>query len=365
MAATTAAVLRPARAFADERPTVTDHARTRQAVTSFMREHSIPGLSLAFSYAGGLIYQEGFGLADSERKEKVSPSHVFRIASISKPITAVALFTLIERGAISLDSLIFGANGILGSVFTTPANGTYIEQIRLRHLLTHTAGGWQNDEHDPMFTHPAMDHKQLIRWTLANLPLTNPPGSRYAYSNFGYCILGRVIEKLTSRPYHQYVRQMVIDRCGLGTMRIAKNTLAERAPDEVRYYNPPGEDPYNMNVARMDSHGGWLATPTDLVNFATHVDGFSAERNILHAGTILQMTTPTAANSHYAHGWAVNESHNWWHSGSLPGTASVMVRTSKNFCWAAITNFRENTRNTADALDTLMWQLVGINGWKA
>ncbi|MGH7869222.1 MAG: serine hydrolase domain-containing protein [Candidatus Dormibacteraceae bacterium] len=239
-----------------------------------------------------------------------------------------------------------------------------MEDVTVEHLLTHTAGGWQNDRADPMFSHPAMDHQQLISWTLAHQALTHPPGQQYAYSNFGYCVLGRVIEKLSGQSYEKQVCEDVLASCGITRMRISGNTRAERAPGEVAYYDQDGEAPYQMNVRRMDSHGGWLATATDLVRFLVRVDGFPTKPDILKPETIKLMTTASSASPGYAKGWCVNKYNSWWHMGSLPGTTTVMVRTSHQFCWAALTNTRK-VKSSLDAdLDKLTWDMTGkINQW--
>jgi len=73
------------------------------------------------------------------------------------------------------------------------------------------------------------------------------PGTSFAYSNFGYCILGRVIEKLTGQTYEKYITENILKRCGISDMRIAGNTLTDRAINEVKYYSQTGGDPYGMN----------------------------------------------------------------------------------------------------------------------
>jgi D-alanyl-D-alanine carboxypeptidase len=91
-------------------------------------------------------------------------------------------------------------------------------------------------------------------------------------------------------------------------IRIAGNTLKDRGLKEVTYYGQgqgPYDDPYAINVTRMDSHGGWIAPPVDLVRFATHVDGFDVSRSILKAETIRRMRTLSAVNGNYARGWKV------------------------------------------------------------
>lgn len=335
-------------------------------VGAFMSAHSVPGLSVAVARDGELLFQRGFGFADRDRNEKVTPAHLFRIASVSKPITSVTLFRLMEEGRLTLEDTVFGPGGILGDAFGKPPYKRWVDEVRIKHLLTHTGGGWQNDSTDPMFRSPGMNHQQLITWAIENVPLAHPPGEQYAYSNFGFCILGRVIEKLTGVRYEQHVRDAILKRCEVTDMRIGGNTLADRAPGEVIYYGAGGQNPYDMNVRRMDSHGGWLATARDLAMFASHVDGQSASRNILKPGSIREMTTASSANAGYAKGWAVNRVPNWWHAGSLPGTTSIMVRTASGFCWAALANSREASGDTGNAMDQMMWDMVRqVKRWKA
>jgi CubicO group peptidase (beta-lactamase class C family) len=336
-----------------------------EVATSFMKKYNVSGLSVAIARAGHFVYQQPFGMADRQAGKRLTSSHLFRIASVTKPITSVAIFTLIEQGRLRLNDRIFGKSAVLGTDYGTPPYKQYVTDITLEHLLTHTCGGWQNDGSDPMFRFPKMDHAQLISWTLDHEALTHRPGEHWAYSNFGYCVLGRVIEKTTRQPYRDFVRESILARCGINCMRIAGNTLRERAPNEVIYYGQGGEDPYDMNVERMDSHGGWLATPSDLVRFLTHVDGFATISNILRKETIKVMTEPCSANSGYAKGWLVNSARNWWHNGSLPGSTTIMVRTSSGFCWAALTNTRSYSGNIGGDLDQMVWEMVHkIKSWQ-
>jgi CubicO group peptidase (beta-lactamase class C family) len=202
----------------------------------------------------------------------------------------------------------------------------------------------------------------LIASTVRNRPLDHPPGTAYAYSNFGYCVLGRVIEKVTGLTYPQAVAQRVLTPCGITDMQIAGNAPMERAPNEVVYYGQKDGDPYKWNVRRMDSHGGWIATPTALVKFFLRVDGFPTVPDLLRDDTLRSMTTPTAANPNYACGFAVNRVPNWWHAGSLPGTQSIFVRTASGLCWAAVAN----TRAEGLDLDRMMWQMAkAVPAWRA
>src|SRR5262249_10283451 len=159
-------------------------------------------------------YEEAFGFADLDARTALSPAHRFRIASISKPITSVAIFKLIEQGKLALADRVFGSSGDLQNDYGPVPPGARIGDITIEHLLTHTAGGWPNDETDPMGKQHALDHAGLIAWTLKTRPLDHPPGAVFAYSNFGYCLLGRVIEKVTGRAYAAFVEAAVLSQAG-------------------------------------------------------------------------------------------------------------------------------------------------------
>lgn len=356
---------RPTRAQSTE-PSASERDAMNDIVDGVMRKFDIPGLSMAIAYRGQLAYRQGFGVADRQTGEKVTPAHLFRIASLSKPITSVAIFTLIERGRLKLADKVFGAGALLGVDYGNPSSDSFIPDITIDQLLTHTTGGWPNDGQDPMFLNPAMSRRQLITSTLAHRPLPGPPGHKYAYSNFGYCVLGRVIEKVTGESYERFVRSQILERCGVSAMRIGASTLAKRAPKEVVYYGRDGGNPYILNVERMDAHGGWIASATDLVRFLVHVDGFPTVPDILQPATVRTMTTPSAVNSSYARGWAIRNP-NWFHTGSLPGTTTVMVRAGRGLCWAILTNSRGTRANSyGGAIDEMAWQVVGqVRSWQA
>jgi CubicO group peptidase (beta-lactamase class C family) len=128
------------------------------------------------------------------------------------------------------------------------------EQITIEHLLTHTTGAWAHGVHDPLRLNAQMTHWELIAWTVEHMRLTRAPGDSFAYSNFGYCILGRVIEKLTGQTYEHYIKENILTRCGIVDMQIAGNALRDRAANEVKYYS--SVDPYWRNLAREDACGG-------------------------------------------------------------------------------------------------------------
>jgi CubicO group peptidase (beta-lactamase class C family) len=175
----------------------------------FMSRNNVKALSVAIARHGQFVYRKAFGVADESGGEAATPSHLFRIASVSKPITAVAIFSLIEEGRLRLSDSVFGSNSVLGFDYGSKYRNR-VQKITLENLLTHTSGGWENNNDDPIYLNPGFDQHQLIAWTLQNVPLKYDPGTHFLYSNFGYCILGRVIEKISGRAYEPYVQAEIL-----------------------------------------------------------------------------------------------------------------------------------------------------------
>ncbi len=340
---------------------------------AFRRQFSVPASSIAISRNGQFVYDQAVGMGDRQHLAQVQQSSLFRIAAVTMPITSVTIFSLIEQGKLHLTDKVFGPAGILTTKYGKPPYKQYITDVTIDHLLTHTAGGWPSDSTDPMMHNLSWDHTKLITETIANMPLLNPPGTHWAYSNFGYCVLGRVIEQVTGQPYGSYVQANILAPCGITTMQIAANKESQRAANEVVYYGQFSEDPYKLNVTRMDSNAGWIASSTELVQFLNHVAGAPGIPALLKPATIQSMTTPAPAfpqgPARYARGWMVsdNGAGNWWHNGSLPGSTTIMVRTATGMCWAALTNTRTQPSNEIDtALDQMMWNMVRtVPAWGA
>jgi N-acyl-D-amino-acid deacylase len=349
-------------------------------MTSFVRKHRLPGAALAVGRSGKVVYARGFGYADREAKRPVQPQSLFRIASISKPITAAAVLQLVERGKLKLDASVFALLGL-----KPPKRGfdPRWKQVTVRHLLLHR-GGWDSGKSfDPMFRSPAIVSelrvkppampKAIIRYMLGK-PLDFDPGTKEVYSNFGYCLLGRVVEKASGKTYEEYVKQSVLAPLGIKTMRIGQ-TL-EPVANEVKYHNPEtalaimGPSlgrrvpvPYGVwCLEAMDSHGGWIASTADLVRFAMAFDN-PLRCKILKAKSILLMfAPPTLAeakkDSWYAMGWSVRPNQclgkpNTWHGGLLDGSSTLVVRRCDGLTWAVLFNAArvKDKKQPADMID--------------
>lgn len=363
---------------------------------TFLTNYQIPGATLAIAKNGRLVYMRAFGNADQAGTEATRPDHMFRIASISKPITSIAIMKLIENGQISLSDKPFGPGGILNDdPYFAGANVTdpRIYDITIQNLLEHSAG-WNRDvqlSSSPLppypWVYPGSDPIDFPLHVTQSLGEPNPvtrramikfliqkgldftPGTGYAYSNIGYLILGEVIEKKTGMTYENYVKQNILVPLGIYDIRLGKNLLADKLEREGEYINPfttlsiYGTGQFvpaqygGFSLEAMDAHGGWIATARDLVRLLTAVDAFPTRPDILSAATIQNMTTPSANNGTYAKGWQVNSAGTWWHSGGLPGTTSWMVRTNNQFSsqltWAVIMNKRSDSAGFVNAVSNL------------
>lgn len=359
-----------------------------ELLTGFLSEHRLPGVSVAVGRCGQLLYSRGFGWADVEAQRPVQPDSLFRLASISKSITAVAVMRAVEEGRIALDDKLLP---FLGTAVPSEIPDRRWRDITIRHLLQHTAGWDRSKSYDAMFqavpfaqelkVDPPAQPEHIIQVMLKR-PLDFTPGERYAYSNFGYCLLGRVLEHLDGVVYFESVRRRVL--CPLGLQRLCLGrTLKEDAhPDEVTYYGAPGATgpsvftphvgqpvawPYGgWNLEAMDAHGGWIGSAPDLVRFAMALDQ-QARCPILSCDSLKAMWAPpigldendsdsNVKSFHYGLGWMartdpVNGHLNVWHTGSLDGTSTILVRRHDGFCWAALFNSRHGLNPKSKKFD--------------
>jgi CubicO group peptidase (beta-lactamase class C family) len=331
-------------------------------VKSYLTAYDVPGLSLAYGTGERMLLVRGYGLADHYDHVPVTPQSLFRIASLSKPFTSAAIFTLVEAGKLHTSDRVFGPGGILSS-FALHKRADWLQAITVEHLLTHTAGGWSNKERDPMFHEPGVhdpnrDRSVFLQRTLDSYPLESQPGTRYAYSNFGYFLLGRVIEQISGMPYGEYVRQHVQAPLGTTDMQLAAK---KPAAGEVHYYGQGRDDPYSMPIELHDANGGWIATPTNLVHFALGV--FSADDNagaprLLKPETLRQLTHASVANPEYACGWNVSHDGNCSHSGGFDGTASFLMHRRDGLAWAVLVNTRRPHSEMENSLHQLSWDVA-------
>jgi N-acyl-D-amino-acid deacylase len=351
-----------------------------------VREHHVPGAALAVARNGRIVYARGYGYADLDKKEPVEPNAMFRIASVSKPFTAVAVLQLVEHGKLRLNDKVFHVLQLKAPDDPKVKFDERWKNVTILDLLQHR-GGWDPEKSfDPMFRSPAIckemkvappaDQEAIIHYMLRR-PLDFDLGERYAYSNFGYCLLGRVIEKVSGKRYEEYVKEKVLAPLGIERMRQGRTLPDGRARGEVQYY-AAGEGTAIMGpnigkkelwpygcwcIESMDSHGGWIASAEALVRFGAALNR-PKQCKILDAKSIQIMFArpPGAAgenkngkpaDSWYGCGWSVRPAgdgkENTWHNGSLDGTSTLLVRRSDGLTWAALFNSREAVKGQEPA----------------
>lgn len=358
--------------------------------TRLMAKYEIPGGAIAVVKDGRLVFAHGYGWSDLDRKTTVEPASLFRVASLSKAFTSAAVMKLVERGKLSLDTRVFD---ILSSYAPLPGGSRdpRLRKITVRELLEHS-GGWNPDTtFDPMFrpfdiaeaagVPPPAGQTAIIRYMLRE-PLQFDPGSQYAYSNFGYMLLGRVIEKVSGQRYEKFVKEEILRPAGVRCAALGHSFVTQRLPGEVHYYDYPGAPlaksvngrgtcPWpdgGFDLEAMDAHGGWVASTIDYLRFVTAVDGFPSRRDVLSPQSIATMTAHPPAPlwagspSWYAFGWMVrpaNGGANWWHNGSLPGTSTLVVRAYNGVAWVAFFNSRpKNSKDFESELDKGLWDAL-------
>ena len=329
-------------------------------IQAYINQYSIPGISIAITKQERLVFAKGFGYANTATYEEVNPNHLFRIASVSKPMTAIAIMKLIQQNKFSISSKVFGASALLGTTYGTKSYSQRLLDITVKQLLEHTSG-ISNDGGDPLFMRYDLTQAQLISWVLDNRAVKNVPGSTYEYLNFGYILLGRIIEKISGQSYEAFLRNNIFNNAPQASkMVIGGDSVAQKKPGEVTYYPSSA---YDLHVTRMDANGGWIGRPIDLVGILTKVDQSSFKTDILTNSTITTMWTGSSANSGYGKGWIVDGSYKG-HNGAMPGTIAFLVRRTGDISYAFTVNTRPTDDSFAFKLKGVMDTIVaGVGAW--
>ena len=328
----------------------------------FMQRWNIKGLSLAVMRRDSLLYAKGYGWADEEKGVEMAPGTLLRLASVSKLITATGIMKLCEQGSLSLDSKVFGPDGVLSdSLFTKAIKDKKYYRITVENLLRHEAG-FSVRGGDPLFsTREIMrrysldgppDSKTLVRCLLGR-PLRYVPGSTQEYSNLGYLLLSMIIEKVTGSSYEDWMQKNVLKPAGCKDFKMAQNYYAKRFRGEARYYMQPNDEPvqeYNgsgkevlrcyggNDIRALSGAGAWVASAPELARFVASIDGRPGVPDILKKSSVEEMTR-YYDEATYALGW--NETRpdkGWTRTGTFSGTSALIWNFPDGECWIMVTN---------------------------
>ena len=364
------------------------------AMNGVMDRYAPPGIAVAVVRNGQLVVARAYGTADIAGAQPLRPDHLFRVASVSKPVTGIAALKAIEDGLIDPDAAVFD---ILAAFLPPTGADPRLSLMRVRHLLHHT-GGWDFYDYpsDPLFRSKEiadamgaalpLDSATLVRW-VATQPLAFDPGASFAYTNIGYVTLGRVIEQSTGFGYEDFVRQFVLEPAGITTARLGGITRGERAVGEVEYESFQNaiwksvfdgvttvpEPAYGgLNLAGFDASSAWLLSVVDMARLAAAADGDVGYPDILSQDSIDLMTTSGTPPGTQPVGvaWflgtnAAGNVNSWDHSGGMPGTTSYLARLPTGVIIAVVSNTARNPAFTRDLILGLRNAVDGITDWPA
>lgn len=304
----------------------------------FIEKYGIPAASYAIGKNSieNIVYKNASGFANVESKARATPNYLFRLASMTKQHTAIAIMTLIQQGKIGIDDLVFGSGGILKASF--PTVGQMSAKVTIRHLLEHTAGYTG----DPMFSaaYAGFSLDQRIQVMLNSTQ--SEPGTKYNYYNMGYGTLGKVIEVISGKDYESYLKEIYLS-IGLTRVRLASANTTAIPADEAVCYAQGGLSAYGNDMSVYKAAGGIAVNTDDLFKILYSVDEGALRPNILNLTTRTLMFTPSTAFSGYAKGWRTNHTlfSGYYHGGNLAGTATFWIYGT-SYSVAILLNSRSN-----------------------
>lgn len=315
-------------------------------IWQLMDECSIPGISFSVMRGTTVVYSKGYGFANKATGEKVTPDHLFRMASISKQFCTMCIMMLKEQGKLKLDDKVFGDKGILKGKYKniTP----YHEGITVRHLLSHSSGICAGLD-DPAFTNSyrffnndssrPVPTDTLIQRTINKRQSpyvsgsnTYSPGALYNYSNVGFCILHRIVEVVSGKDYETYLKEDVLAKMGITDTHIG-GYENERRPNECVFYSQGGGNGYLNPLRNIAGAAGIITSTNQMMKILTHIDGDDTIPDIFSKETLSEMYTPykysASTYNTYGLGWRMNNSKRFFgshfHGGNIAGTATLWV----------------------------------------
>ncbi|WP_336205422.1 serine hydrolase domain-containing protein [Nonomuraea sp. LPB2021202275-12-8] len=360
------------------------------ALKTFIAQRGITSAQLAVAKNGKILLARGYGsYARGGVTKTVQPTSLFRIASLSKSITAAAVARLAQDGKLTLGTPVTKLLGLSATADPRLAN------VTLWRLLQHT-GGWDRDASlDQLWADhtisAALDaplpigHDEIMEYATAR-KLDFTPGSRYAYSNYGYMLLGRIIAKVSGLSYEAYVKQRLLAPVGITRMRLGRSLASQAASTEANYdsvytrktvLNDAGAIvPYQyggFNMDNQDANGGWLASAVDLVKWGFV---FDAPGPVLNSTSLSRVFAKPeigigSGGSWYGLGWSVRNNNvgglNIWHNGSMPGTFGFLARVQNGVSYCALFNRRqEGDAPSFGDIDPILGKAIGtVASWPA
>jgi CubicO group peptidase (beta-lactamase class C family) len=285
--------------------------------------------------------------------------NIFRVASVSKLLTAVAVMHLDETGQLSTQDFVFGEDGILNDSLFLDYRDKKIKKVTVEHLLRHTSG-FSNPHGDAAFNMELvaqfldkplpLSMDDMVLYATKNR-LRAVPGGRFNYSNLGYIVLSKVIEKVSGIPYETYIKDSILAPIGCYDIHLANNYSDGFRENEVTYYEVKEAEPVpaydgsdtlvmkslgGNDVRGLYGAGGWVASPVELLKLVSAINKCPVREDFLTPESI-DFMTPYGKNAKPA-GWASSSAKFWLRSGSMSGTSALIKAQKDGYSWVFISN---------------------------
>lgn len=294
-------------------------ARIDTYIKSEMQRQQIPGISLAVVRNGKIALLKSYGFSNLEHRIPMKPETVFQSGSMGKQFTASAVMLLVEEGRLSLDDKI--------SKYLADVPESW-KEITVRHLLTHTAGmGEYPSDFDTRRDLTEDEYFNVIK----SVPLNNPPGAKWDYSNLGYVTLGKLIHNVTGKFYGDFLAERIFKPLGMTTTRVISE--ADIIPNRAAGYRLVNNELKNQEWVSPSTNttadGSLYFTILDLAKW----DAALYSNKPLKQSSLAQMWTPVrladGKRKAYGFGWHTDEIHKRrivFHGGAWQGFKSFIVR---------------------------------------
>lgn len=272
----------------------------REVIGAEIEEQEIVGLSAAVGMGGELVWTEGFGMADLENDVPATEHTVYRLASISKPVTATALMQLVEAGRLGLDDTISEH---------IPEWPEKRWPVTVRQVLCHQGGIRHYLDKDVRRNTKAYRSATDALEYFAEDPLIGEPGTRYKYSSYGYNLLGAVIEGVSGKSFVEYLESEVFPRAGTVAMQddAQARIIKHRAKGYRRTRDGELRNSMMVDVSYKVGGGGLCSTAGDLVRFAHAVHKGELVRPETRDMMWTAQKTRDGETTRYGLGWQVGE----------------------------------------------------------
>jgi CubicO group peptidase (beta-lactamase class C family) len=292
-------------------------------IDALMRAYqgAVPGAGVAVLRDGVTVFRRAYGLANVESRVAATTATNYRLASVTKQFTAAAILLLAEEGRLCIDD---PARKWL------PTLTDAAENIVIRHLLTHTSGIAHYEELIPVGTTWPLRDADVLRLLEAESRGYFPPGTRYCYSNSGYCLLALIVEQASGRDFASFLRERIFQPLGM------QNTVAFEAGISAVLHRAFGYSAAGRSWRRTDltltsatlGDGGIYSSVDDLAKWDAALCG----DRLLQPASLRLACQPAVQTDdpavQYGFGWCI-AGETCWHSGETVGFRNVIVRYPK------------------------------------